>query len=158
MLREVLIGKIHRAVVTDANLDYEGSITIDESLLATAGILPYQVVQIWDVTSGNRLNTYVIPTNTVGVVCINGAAAHLIKKKDIIITEHAEIQAYVREIELEEVKNNIVNPEKLVYASEQRAENPDEEKYFEESSSTASVKKVETIKKFIAKKILLEME
>ena len=51
------------------------------------------------------------------------------KKKDIIITEHAEIQAYVREIELEEVKNNIVNPEKLVYASEQRAENPDEEKY-----------------------------
>ena len=85
MLREVLIGKIHRAVVTDANLDYEGSITIDESLLATAGILPYQVVQIWDVTSGNRLNTYVIPTNTVGVVCINGAAAHLIKKKDIII-------------------------------------------------------------------------
>ncbi len=82
----MLGGKIHRAVVTEANVAYEGSITLDEDLLDAAGILPGEVVQIWDVTNAARINTYTIagPRGS-GCVCVNGAAAHLVHEGDLVI-------------------------------------------------------------------------
>lgn len=86
MLRTMLRSKIHRAVVTDANLDYEGSITIDESLLRAADILPHEQVDIYDITNGSRLHTYAIPGEAgSGTIGINGAAAHLVKPGDLVI-------------------------------------------------------------------------
>ncbi len=87
MLLQILKSKIHRAVVTDANLNYEGSITLDEDLLKASGLYVNEMVHIWDATSGNRLYTYVMPPapSGSGMVCINGAAAHLIKKGHVII-------------------------------------------------------------------------
>ena len=86
MYRTLLKSKIHRATVTDADLHYEGSISVDENLLEAANILPYEHVHIWDVTNGNRFETYTLPApRGSATVCINGAAAHLAKKGDIII-------------------------------------------------------------------------
>lgn len=86
MRRRMFLGKIHRATVTQADLDYEGSITIDCDLLEAAGILPHEEVQIWNVTNGNRLATYALegPRGS-GVVCVNGAAAHLVDPGDVVI-------------------------------------------------------------------------
>ena len=82
----MLKAKIHRARVTDANLDYEGSITIDEALMETADILPFEQVQIYNVTNGNRFETYVLKgERDSGVICINGAAAHQAGKDDLVI-------------------------------------------------------------------------
>jgi aspartate 1-decarboxylase len=86
MRRRMFLGKIHRATVTQADLDYEGSVTIDADLLAAAGIVEHEEVHIWDVTNGNRLATYALvgPSGS-GVVCINGAAAHLVHPGDVVI-------------------------------------------------------------------------
>ena len=79
MKRTMLYGKIHRATVTDANVDYEGSITIDPVLTEAAGIIPYEKVQVLDVDNGARLETYLIEgERDSGQVVINGAAAHLL--------------------------------------------------------------------------------
>jgi len=84
--RIMLKAKIHRARVTDANLDYEGSITIDEELMDAADILPYEQVQIYNVTNGNRFETYALKGRRgSGVICINGAAAHKATTDDLII-------------------------------------------------------------------------
>lgn len=85
-MRRMLLGKIHRATVTQADLHYEGSVTIDDDLLDAAGILEYEQVDIWNVTRGTRLTTYALrgPSGS-GVVCINGAAAHLVDPGDIVI-------------------------------------------------------------------------
>jgi aspartate 1-decarboxylase len=82
----MLNAKIHRATVTDANLHYVGSITIDRDLMDAADLLEYEQVAVVDVTNGARLETYVIegPRGS-GVVCMNGAAAHLIAKGDLVI-------------------------------------------------------------------------
>ncbi len=86
MLRSFLKSKIHRATVTDADLHYEGSISIDENLLKAADILPHEHVHIWDVTNGNRFETYALAAPKGSrTICINGAAAHLAKKGDIVI-------------------------------------------------------------------------
>lgn len=83
---EVMNSKIHRATVTDANLDYIGSITIDEELMERSGILNNQKVQVVNVTNGSRIETYAIPGERgSGVICLNGAAAHKASKGDIII-------------------------------------------------------------------------
>ncbi|MCB1215536.1 MAG: aspartate 1-decarboxylase [Deltaproteobacteria bacterium] len=86
MFRSVLKSKIHRATVTDADLHYEGSISIDANLMKAAGLLPHEHVHVWDVTNGNRLETYTLeaPAGS-GTICINGAAAHLAKKGDLVI-------------------------------------------------------------------------
>lgn len=85
-MRTMLRGKIHRATVTGADLHYEGSATIDADLLAAADILPYERVDIWNVTNGERFSTYVIEGKPgSGVVCINGAAAHKARKGDLVI-------------------------------------------------------------------------
>lgn len=82
----MLKGKIHRAVVTQAELDYVGSITIDTDLLNAAGILEYQKVAVVDVTNGARLETYTIAGERgSGMICLNGAAAKLINKGDTVI-------------------------------------------------------------------------
>jgi len=79
-------GKIHRATVTDSNLDYEGSITIDANLMDNANIIPYEAVDIYNVTSGERFSTYAIKGEKgSGIICINGAAAHLVREGDLVI-------------------------------------------------------------------------
>ncbi|NES82204.1 MAG: aspartate 1-decarboxylase [Moorea sp. SIO2B7] len=79
-------AKLHRVRVTEANLEYMGSITIDADLIEKVGILPLQEVQIVNVTNGNRLSTYVFPGEAgTGRICINGAAAHLCDPGDIVI-------------------------------------------------------------------------
>jgi len=85
-MRTMLRGKIHRATVTGADLHYEGSVTIDAELLERADILPYERVDIWNVTNGERFSTYAIAGQRgSGVVCINGAAAHKARKGDLVI-------------------------------------------------------------------------
>lgn len=82
----MLKGKIHGAVVTDANVEYEGSITIDAALMKAARILTHEQVQVWSLTSGARLVTYAIPGAAgSGEICINGAAALRIKKGEVVI-------------------------------------------------------------------------
>lgn len=86
MLLKMLKSKIHRAVVTESNLNYVGSITIDRDLMDAAGLLEYEQVQIVDINNGNRLETYVIagPRDS-GVICLNGAAARLVCVGDLVI-------------------------------------------------------------------------
>jgi aspartate 1-decarboxylase len=94
MRRTMLGGKIHRATVTGADVDYEGSVTVDADLLDAADILEHESVWIWDVDSGARLQTYTIagPRGS-GVVCVNGAAAHLVKAGDrVIIANFVEVE------------------------------------------------------------------
>ena len=86
MQRILLKSKIHRVTVTDAQLHYEGSVTIDETLMVAAGIYEHEQVHIYDVNNGNRLITYAIrgPADS-GIICINGAAARLVSTGDIVI-------------------------------------------------------------------------
>lgn len=86
MFRTMMKSKIHQAKVTEANLNYVGSVTIDEAILEKVDILPHEKVQIVNNTNGNRLETYVIPGEKgSGVVCLNGAAARLVQPGDIVI-------------------------------------------------------------------------
>ena len=110
MLRYFLKSKIHRATVTGADVGYEGSITIDVDLMEAADILPYEKVQIYDVTNGTRLSTYaIVGKRGSGEVCINGAAANLVNEGDIII-----IASYVM-VQQNEV---LSHKPKLVYVNE----------------------------------------
>jgi len=86
MKRIIFKSKIHRANVTDADLNYEGSITIDKELMEAAGILAYEKVDIYNITNGNRFATYTIDGERgSGVICLNGAAARLVHKGDKVI-------------------------------------------------------------------------
>jgi aspartate 1-decarboxylase len=86
VIRKLLKSKIHRATVTEANLEYEGSVSIDADLLRAADILPYEEVSLWDCTNGARLTTYAIEGEAgSGEICVNGAAAHLVKPGDVVI-------------------------------------------------------------------------
>ncbi len=93
MLIEMLKGKIHRARVTQAELNYVGSVTIDRTLMDAAGILEYEKVQIADVDNGERLETYVIAGEAgSGVICLNGAAARCVSTGDkVIIMAYAQV-------------------------------------------------------------------
>lgn len=85
-MRTMLKSKIHRARVTDANLNYEGSITLDSCLMEAADILPYELVRIFNISNGARLETYAIEgEKDSGEVCINGAAARLVHEGDLVI-------------------------------------------------------------------------
>ena len=83
-MRTMLKSKIHRAHVTEINIDYEGSITIDKKLMEEADILPYEQVEVLNVNNGNRFSTYAIE-GECGEICINGAAARLAVKGDIVL-------------------------------------------------------------------------
>ncbi len=106
MLINVLKSKIHRAVVTETNIEYVGSITIDKVLMEASGILPFEQVHVWNITNGSRLITYAIPgEENSGVICLNGAGAHLNQKGDkVIIAAFAVID----ESELENFNPKIV--------------------------------------------------
>ncbi len=95
MVLNMLKGKIHRATVVQAEVDYVGSITIDEDLMDAAGIFEYEKVQVADVDSGTRLETYVIAGERgSGMICLNGAAAHLVSVGDkVIIMCYAQMEA-----------------------------------------------------------------
>ena len=86
-----LLGKLHKATVTEANIDYDGSITIDPGLMDKVGIMPYQQVEVYDISNGNRFTTYAIQGEKRGEICVNGAAARLVEVGDrLIIVAYAE--------------------------------------------------------------------
>ena len=85
-MRLMLKSKLHRAVVTEANRDYEGSITVDADLMAVVDILPYEQVEVYNITNGERFTTYAIEgEGGSGTICVNGAAAHRVSVGDRII-------------------------------------------------------------------------
>ncbi len=115
MRRTFFKSKIHRAIVTQADLDYEGSVTIDEDLMDAAGIWNYEAVHVWNITRGTRLQTYAIQGQRgSGVICINGAAAHLNEPGDMVILatfaelEDSEARAFVPKVVLVDRQNKIV--------------------------------------------------
>ncbi len=110
-------SKIHRAVVTHADLDYEGSLTIDGALMDAARIHPYEQIHVWNVTRGTRLVTYALRGGDgSGVICMNGAAAHLARPGDrIIVATFAEVPAaaaadWEPTVVLVDDRNRIVEP------------------------------------------------
>jgi aspartate 1-decarboxylase len=111
-------SKIHRATVTHADLEYEGSVTIDNDLLEAANILPHEHVHIWNITRGTRIETYTLqgPAGS-GVICINGAAAHQNKPGDLVIIctfagyDEAELETYEPKVVLVDEKNGIKSPD-----------------------------------------------
>ena len=116
MYRTLLNGKIHRARVTSADVNYVGSITLDSALMAAAGILPHERVQVVDVGNGARLETYVIADRAgSGTVQLNGAAAHLVGVGDHVIVmsyvqvEDAEAAAWQPRVVLVDDANRIVD-------------------------------------------------
>ncbi len=116
MKLNVFKSKIHRATVTHADLDYEGSVTVDRELLEAANILPYEAVHIWNVTRGTRLITYALegPAGS-GAICVNGAAAHLNQPGDLVILATfadmtpAEAKVHVPTVVLVDEKNRITS-------------------------------------------------
>jgi aspartate 1-decarboxylase len=115
MRRTFFKSKIHRATVTHADLDYEGSVSIDEDLLEAAGIWEYEAVHIWNITRGTRLQTYAIKGERgSGTICINGAAAHLNKPGDLVILatfaelEESEARVHKPLVVLVDRQNKIV--------------------------------------------------
>lgn len=114
MLRTMCKGKIHRATVTQANLNYIGSITIDQDLLEAANIYPYEKVQVVNLNNGSRLETYTISgARGSGIICLNGAAARLTAEGDkVIVISYAqytdeEIRTLVPEIVFVDEDNKI---------------------------------------------------
>ncbi len=113
-MRVMLKSKIHRATITDANIDYEGSITIDKKLMTAADILPYEQVHVLNITNGHRFTTYAIEGET-GDICLNGAAALLANKGDLVIiltyatVNEAEARSLKPKVVLVDSKNIIRN-------------------------------------------------
>ncbi len=114
MQRFMLKSKLHRATVTDADLHYEGSISIDEGLLEAADIIPYEKVAIYDVSNGERFTTYAIKGERgSGVICLNGAAARKVSRGDLIIIatyillDDAEAKVWTPNCVLLDEKNRI---------------------------------------------------
>ncbi len=119
MLREVLIGKIHRATVTEADLHYVGSITIDEDLMEAANIGEYELVHVWNIDNGERFQTYTIRGKRgSGVICLNGAAARKVSVGDKVIIaafgmmDEKELEGYEPHIVIVDDKNRIVEQHK----------------------------------------------
>ncbi|MFH5821959.1 aspartate 1-decarboxylase [Georgenia sp. AZ-5] len=116
LVRPMMIGKIHRATITEADLHYVGSITVDADLLDAADLLPGQQVDVVDVTNGARLTTYVIPGERgSGTLCINGAAAHLVHAGDLVIIiaygqlSDADARTYTPRVVFVDEHNRIVD-------------------------------------------------
>jgi aspartate 1-decarboxylase len=124
MLRTMCKGKIHRATVTQADLNYVGSITIDQDLLDAADIYPYEQVQVVNINNGARLETYTIPgARGSGVICLNGAAARLNAVGDlVIIISYAQCnEEEIRSLQPHVVfvdENNHMTDQKIVPLSE----------------------------------------
>lgn len=116
MRRTMFKSKIHRGTVTHADLDYEGSVTIDASLMRAADILPHEHVHVWNITRGTRVQTYAIegPPDS-GLICVNGAAAHQNSPGDLVIVatfadfDEAELMSYEPKVVLVDRRNRIVD-------------------------------------------------
>ena len=123
MQRIMLKSKIHRATLTDANLEYEGSITIDEDLMEAADIMAFEQVQIYDINNGSRFETYVIKGERgSGTICVNGAAARLVSKGDLVIiasyfnVDEAEATAHEPKLIYVDGKNSIASTKRNLQA------------------------------------------
>ena len=120
-MRVMLKSKIHRASVTDCNIDYEGSITIDKGIMEAADILPYEQVDVLNINNGARFNTYAIEGEK-GEICINGAAARLAVKGDIVLilsynhVEENEARNVTPKLVYVDVKNNIIRIKQAIEA------------------------------------------
>ena len=117
-MRTMLKSKIHRATVTDGNIDYEGSITIDKKLMEEADILPYEQVQVLNINNGARFSTYAIEGEEgSGDICLNGAAARLAVKGDLVIiltyTEMSDEEARNHQPKIVQVNENNAVVKKL---------------------------------------------
>jgi aspartate 1-decarboxylase len=115
MQRTMFKSKIHRATVTHADLDYEGSVTIDADLLEAANLMEHEHVHIWNITRGTRIETYTLKGEAgSGVICINGAAAHLNRPGDLVIIasfgiyEESELADYTPTVVLVDADNQVV--------------------------------------------------
>jgi aspartate 1-decarboxylase len=110
-----LYGKVHRAVVTDACLEYVGSLTLDQELMDAAGFHPNQRIEVLNITNGNRLATYLIPgPRGAGDCCLNGAAAHLCSKGDrVIVVGYCDLEPH--EIATHQPKIVLVGAHNTVY-------------------------------------------
>lgn len=121
-MRVMLKSKIHRARVTDANIDYEGSITIDKKLMEAADILPYEQVEVLNINNGARFTTYAIEGEK-GELCLNGAAARLAVKGDTVIiltyrhVEEQEIRNFTPTLVYVDAKNAITATKQAVGAA-----------------------------------------
>jgi aspartate 1-decarboxylase len=125
MLRRMCKSKIHRARITQADLDYEGSVSIDTDLLEAADMLPYEMVQILDINNGERFETYAIPARAgSGTICVNGAAARLVQRGDLVIIlsttmmEEKEARSLKPRIVFVDSNNKIVQTKVSVTAGE----------------------------------------
>jgi aspartate 1-decarboxylase len=120
MFREFLKSKIHRAVITQADLDYEGSLTIDQELMFAAGITKYEKIYVYNISNGQRFSTYAIPgERRSGIIGLNGAAARLGSVGDLVIIvsyvqlSEAEVQKHEPIIVLADRQNRIKTINKL---------------------------------------------
>ncbi len=127
MMRTMLKCKIHRATVTEANLHYEGSITIDRTLMEAAGLVEYEQVHIYDIDNGNRFSTYVIQGEAdSGVICLNGAAARQVSRGDLVIIanyatyEEKELAEFQPTLVYVDGKNRITEVKRKVAPPSQR--------------------------------------
>lgn len=120
MQRIMLKSKIHRATVTDADLEYEGSITIDETLMKAADIIPFEQVRIYNISNGNRFETYAIKGNKgSGTICLNGAAARKAHRGDLLIiatyvsVDEKDLKGFAPKLVLVDEKNRMVKKRKI---------------------------------------------
>jgi aspartate 1-decarboxylase len=111
----MLKSKIHRVTVTDANLEYEGSVTIDETLMKEADIIPFEQVRIYNISNGNRFETYAIKGKKgSGTICLNGAAARKAHRGDLLIIatyislEEKELKGFTPKLVLVDEKNKMI--------------------------------------------------
>jgi len=128
MMRTMLKCKIHRATVTEAMLHYEGSITIDETLMEAAGLVEYEQVHIYNIDNGNRFSTYAIKgEKDSGVICLNGAAARQVSKGDLIIIanyatyEEKELAGFQPTLVYVDAKNRITHVKRKVGSESQQS-------------------------------------
>ena len=122
-MRIMLKSKIHRARVTNLNIDYEGSITIDQNLMEEADILPYEQVQVLNLNNGERFSTYAIEGERgSGEICLNGAAARLVAKGDIVIiltychVEDDQAHQFLPKLVYVDARNAITEPKRAIEA------------------------------------------
>ncbi len=116
MLRTMCRAKIHRARITDTRLDYEGSLTLDRTLMDAAGLLPFEQVQVLNINNGTRAETYLIEGEAgSGMVCINGALARWAEKNDLIIiiayaqVDESELKTFAPQIVHVDERNRIIS-------------------------------------------------
>lgn len=116
MMRTMLKSKIHRVTVTESDLHYEGSLTIDRRLMQLANILPYEMVHVYNISNGERFQTYALEGDASGVICLNGAAARKGAPGDLVIVTtyasyaEAELQQYQPLIVLVDGNNQPIMP------------------------------------------------